>query len=369
MDSAKFNKYQQAAEVVNKTLEKAKSLCYEMQNASYVCIFCDTMMMELLGKMYKKSQKGISLPTCLSINDVVAHDSYTEKNDYKIKEGDIIRIELACHIDGHVASVGDTIKINDNEWQNSHIMIAAKKAMEVGLLAINPNQPITQFVKNLESVAKCFNLNLVKRPKVFHEYDTEILFDWAFRDSENFNEPSWLVVKDHELELEGDDLSDDEIDKNVDFTIGEIYHIVVAFTTSDKKSSVSSKPPVIFQNTVNRYTLKTKAARELLNNVTKQFETECFKLKDINMNESSARLGMRECLNHGVLRNLGLVELKNSETVLLKCTIAIQSNSIYKLTGDKLDDIKTSDILTDELNNILKQSIKFNKRDDYWLSD
>ena len=369
MDSGKFNKYQQAAEVVNKTLEKAKELCNEMQSASYVCIFCDAMMSELLSKMYKKAKKGITLPTCLSINDVIAHDSYVEKEDYKIKEGDIIRIEMACHIDGNVASVGDTIKVGDTEWENSNIMTAAKKAMEVGLMGINPNQPITEFVKNLEKVAKCYDLNLIKRPKVFHEYDTDILFDWAFRDSENFNEPSWVVVKDHELELEGDDLSDEEIDKNVDFTIGEAYHIIVGFTSSDKKASVSGKLPMIFQNTINRYTLKTKAARDLLNCVTKKYDMDCFKINNLDMRESLARLGMRECLNHGVLRSLGLIELKNSETVLLKCSIVIQNNSIYKLTGSKLDKIKTSEKLTDELNNILKQSPKFNKREDYWLSD
>jgi hypothetical protein len=369
MDSAKFNKYQQAAEVLNKTLEKAKELCNQMQNASYVCIFCDAMMNELLGKMYKKAKKGISLPTCLSINDVLAHDSYTENNDYKIKEGDIIRIEMACHIDNNVASIGDTIKVGDADWENSHIMTAAKKAMEVGLMGISPNQPITHFVKNLEKVAKCYNLNLVRRPRVFHEYDTQILFDWAFRDSENFNEPSWAVIKDHELELEGSDLEEDEIDKNLEFSIGEVYHIIIAFTTSDKNASVCDKNPIIYQNTINRYSLKLKVAREVLNKANKKYNNDCFKLSDIDMTESLARLGARECLNHGVLRCLRLVNVKNSDTVLLKCSIAVQSNSIYKLTGDKLDNIQTSDKLTEELNNILKQSSKFNKRDDYWLSD
>jgi methionine aminopeptidase len=364
MDSAKFNKYQQAAEIVNKTLKKAKELCNEKQNASYICIFCDSMMKELLSKLYKKSKKGISIPTCLSINEIVAHDSYSEKNDYKLQDGDIIRIELACHIDDSVASVGDTIKVGDNEWDKSKLMLAAQKAMEVGIMGIYPNQPITNFMKNLEKVAKCFNLNLVKRPNVFHEYDTTILFDWAFRDSDNFNEPSWVVVKDHELELEDEELSED-IDKNLDFTIGEAYHMTVAFTTSQKKANVSNKTPAIYQNTINRYTLKTKAARELLNNVTKQFDTECFKLSDINMNEASAKLGMRECLNHGVLRSLGLIELKNSETVLLKCSFIVQDNSIYKLTGEKIKDPETCDFLTTELNNILKENIKFSKRLDY----
>lgn len=367
MDSAKFNKYQQAAEIINKTITNAKELCKEGQNASYICIYCDTMIKDQLSKLYKKSKKGITLPTCLSINNIVSHDSYTESNDYKLKNNDIVRIEMACHIDYNVASIGETLKVGDNEWEKSQLFEAANRAMQVGINGIYPNQPITEFVKNITKVAKCFNLNLVKRPNVFHEVDTNILYDWAFRDSENFNEPSWVVVKDHELELE-DTLSDDQIDKNLDFTIGETYHLIVAFTQSEKNATISQKSPVIFQNTINRYTLKTKAARELLNNVQKQYDMDCFKLTDINISQGSARLGLRECLNHGVLRSLGLIELKNSDIILLKCSIVIQENSVYKLTGPKLKDLTECSCLSEELNELITQNTRFDKRTNY-LSD
>ena len=366
MESGKFNKYQQAGEIVNLALKKAKELCQEKQKASYVCIFCDTLIKDSLNKMYKKSKKGLSLPTCLSINNIVAHDSYTETNDYQIQDNDIIRIEMACHIDDNVASIGDTIKVGDLEWENNDLMIAAKKAMEVGIMGIEPNQPIAQYAANIKNVAKCFGLNLVERPKVFHEYDTAILFDWGFRNSEMFNEPSWVVVKDHELDLENlDEMSDQEIDKNLDFTVGETYHLIVAFTTTKKMSTVSDKSPVLFQNTINRHNLKSKYARELITNVTKNYETEFFKLSDIDMGEGKVKLGARECLTHGVLRNLGIVECRKADTVLLKCSVVIQDNSVYKLTGPKIVETHEHEKLTDKLNNILKQSVKFNKRASY----
>ena len=116
MESSKFDKFQQAGEIANNALKKAKELCFEKHKASYICIFCDNFIKQELSKKFKKSQKGLSLPTCLSINEIVAHDSYTETNDYQIKDNDIIRIELACHIDDNVASVGDTIKIGDVLW-------------------------------------------------------------------------------------------------------------------------------------------------------------------------------------------------------------------------------------------------------------
>lgn len=366
MESGKFNKYQQAGEIVNLALKKAKELCQEKQKASYVCIFCDTFIKDSLEKMYKKSKKGLSLPTCLSVNNIVAHDSYTENNDYQIQDNDIIKIEMACHIDDNVASIGDTIKIGDPDWENNDLMIAANKAMEVGIMGIEPNQSIAQYAANIKNVAKCFGLNIVERPKVFHEYDTNILFDWGFRNTNMFNEPSWVVVKDHELDLEDlDELSDQEIDKNLDFTVGEAYHLIVAFTTSNKASIVSDKPPVLFQNTINRHNLKSKHARELISFVMKNYESECFKLSDVGMKEGFAKLGARECLTHGVLRSLGIVECRKADTVLVKCSIVIQDNSVYKLTGPKLVEVKEHEKLTDKLNNILKESPKFNKRASY----
>ena len=83
------------------------------------------------------------------------------------------------------------------------------------------------------------------------------------------------------------------------------------------------------------------------------------------MNEAKVKLGLKECLNHGVIRNLGLIELDNSIVVQLKCTIILQNNTVYKLTGGKLVKLP-NEKLTNELNNILKQSQKFDKRINYW---
>lgn len=366
MESSKFDKFQQAGEIANNALKKAKQLCQDKNKASYICIFCDNYIKQELSKRFKKSKKGISLPTCLSINDIVAHDSYTENNDYQLKENDVIRIELACHIDDNVGSVGDTIKIGDENWDSSEIMVSAKKALEVGIMGIEPNKPISEFVKNITNVANCFNLNLVQRPNVFHEEDTSILFDWGFRNSTSFNEPSWVVVKDHELDLEDiDELSDTEIDKNLDFTVGEAYHLIVAFTTLNKRSVVSDKSPMIYQNTIVRQGLRSKNSREMISKITKDYDTDCFKLSDLGMSEGIAKLASKECLSKGVIRSLGLIECRKAETVLVKCTIIIQENSVYKVTGPKLNEINEHEKLSDNLNKLLSQSPKFNKRASY----
>ena len=87
MDSAKFNKYQQAGEIVNLALKKAKELCQEKQKASYVCIFCDTLIKESLDKIHSKESKRVLVNLVVLMASV---DGYIcdneEKSVFKIME-------------------------------------------------------------------------------------------------------------------------------------------------------------------------------------------------------------------------------------------------------------------------------------------
>jgi methionine aminopeptidase len=64
-----------------------------------ICKYCDNFIIEKLNNIYKKLSKGVYLPSCLSINSVIAHNTFTENNDYQLKDNDIV-------------SVGETIKVN-----------------------------------------------------------------------------------------------------------------------------------------------------------------------------------------------------------------------------------------------------------------
>ena len=133
---------------------------------------------------------------------------------------------------------------------------------------------------------------------------------------------------------------------DINYRIKKAYNIY--YTKSDKCQK--TRPVII---------------RELLNNVNKQFGTSCWKIPNLDIEESKARIGLRECLQHGVIRSLGIVEQSKGDIFLLKCTIAMNDNSVYKLTGDKYTSINTHEKLDDDLNKILQQPKQFNKRSDY----
>ena len=61
--------------------------------------------------IYKKEEnKGIAFPTSISLNNCVGNYIYDSNQEYnKIKNGDVIKIELGIQISGCIAILGETI--------------------------------------------------------------------------------------------------------------------------------------------------------------------------------------------------------------------------------------------------------------------
>lgn len=361
MDSKIFNKYKIAADVANLTLNKVIELCQTGTRCSQICKFGDNLMTEKLNNVYKNLSRGIALPTCLSVNSIIAHNIYTEKDDYVLQDNDVVKIELACHIDNYVSSIGDTIKIGCDNYDE---LVAAKVALEVALKKIEHNTKLSEFENIIKQVGKCYGMHLVQRPNVFHDQDIAIFYDWCYRDNGNFLEPSWVVKHDEELDLENLDTEYDnyEISKDECFTEKEVYHLDITFCKDIKSATVSERKPGIFQKTYIYYALKSKYAKELVGEVNKKFPKMFWKLDQTNLQETRAKLGLKECLEHHVIRGLGIAEKKNTQIIRLKCSIVIQKNNIYRLTGKKYD-VDLLDVrLTNEFRDILNLPVNFNKR-------
>jgi methionine aminopeptidase len=56
-------------------------------------------------------EKGLSFPTCISVNNVVGHFSPLKSEDRVLKEGDVAKIDLGVHIDGFVGQVAHTVVV------------------------------------------------------------------------------------------------------------------------------------------------------------------------------------------------------------------------------------------------------------------
>jgi len=70
-----------------------------------ICQTIDAFILEGLQGVYnskatKKTERGQSMPTCISVNNVMGHYSPLEDESIKLANGDVAKVVTGCHIDG-----------------------------------------------------------------------------------------------------------------------------------------------------------------------------------------------------------------------------------------------------------------------------
>ncbi|EHB17641.1 Proliferation-associated protein 2G4 [Heterocephalus glaber] len=108
-------KYKMGGDIANRVL---RSLVESSSSGVSVLSLCekgDAMIMEETGKIFKKEKemkKGIAFLTSISVNNCVCHFSPLKSDqDYILKEGDLVKIDLGVHVDGFIANVAHTFVI------------------------------------------------------------------------------------------------------------------------------------------------------------------------------------------------------------------------------------------------------------------
>lgn len=108
-----------------------------------------------------KIDKGLAFPTCISVNNCVGHFSPVcrHKNNFTfsdlrsclllqlgsectdtLKDGDIVKIDLGCHIDGFIAVVATTVAVGQSvvEGKAADVIMAARTAAEAAVKMLKP---------------------------------------------------------------------------------------------------------------------------------------------------------------------------------------------------------------------------------------
>merc|ERR1719326_725687 len=108
-------KYKTAADITNKALAAVVEACKADADIVTLCELGDKILEEETGKLYnkkvkdKKIEKGIAFPTCISVNELCGHFSPLKGESRTLAIGDLVKVDLACHIDGFIAAAAHTI--------------------------------------------------------------------------------------------------------------------------------------------------------------------------------------------------------------------------------------------------------------------
>lgn len=367
-DSDVCTKYQEAAKIVNLALTGLVSQCIAGAKIIDLCQFGTTILDTQTSKLYNKKvngvaiEKGVSFPVCISVNEVICNHSPLSSEELEpLKVGDIVKIDLGCHIDGYIAVAAHTLVVPESpdsapeevDSELGNVAVAAYNAMLVAANAIRAGAKNNEVTEVVQRVASNYGVSPIATVRM-HQMKRFVM--------DGVKE---VALKDPTPE---DIEEGEEKVPECTFEQAEVYAIDVAMTTGDGKVKPGELRTTVFKRNVEaNYRLKMKASRYVLSEVDKKFPTLPFTLRHFS-DERQAKMGITECVSHGLLAPYpSLHEKAGAKVAHFKCTVLLLPSGTSKVTGlplpsyfktDKEPDEETAKVLKEIAEKAAKKAKK-----------
>ncbi|CDO70649.1 hypothetical protein BN946_scf184756.g16 [Trametes cinnabarina] len=295
--AADFTKYKTAADIVNNVMKKLVSLAVEGAKVIDLCVEGDKLIEQGTGAVYNKSvkgvkvSKGIAFPTCVSVNNAVAHFSPLESDpssSQTLAKGDVVKLHLGAHIDGFAAIAAETLVVGASveepvTGRKADVIQAAWTAAEVAMRLVKVGNKNWQVTDAVNKVAAAFGCKPVEGMLSCEQ--SQNVIDGKKRIILN---PSEAQKKEFET---------------VTFAENEVWGIDILISSGeDGKARLEESRTTIYQkeSTVT-YQLKMKTSRAVFSEVQKKAGAFPFNIRSFE-DEKRARLGLQEAVQHNLVK-------------------------------------------------------------------
>jgi len=340
-------KYRAAADIVNRTLVQVINEIQPGKKAIDLCIAGDKLLEEALKPIFKDTKdKGISFPTCVSVNEIVGHYSPLPPDELTIKEGDVVKVDLGVQIDGYVAMAAHTVVASATPTmpttdRKADLIAACHFAAEAAHRLLKPgkkNSDITAAIKKIAEIYKVSPMEGV----LSHQIKRFII------------DGNKSIINKETLDQKVEDF---------EFQENEVYCIDIVMSTGEGKSKEIESKTTVFKRAVDQnYLLKMKASRYVLNEINQRFPTFPFTLRALD--DKKGKLGITEMLKHNLLHPYPVLFEKAGEFVAqIKFTAMILPSATDRITTHPAANVQSSLKIEDaEINAILAMGTKRTKK-------
>lgn len=246
-----------------------------------------------------------------------------------LNDGDLVKVDIGCHIDGYISVAAHTIQVGEGEISGvrADVVKATYTAAEVAVKLIRAGNTNAQVTAAMKKVADAYGVNLIAGT-LMHQMKRHVI-----------DAPKVIILR-------------EEADQKVEecsFEQYEVYAIDVAMSSGEGKPRELDARTTVFKRQPDRsYRLKMKAARHLFNEANNKFPTLPFSLRGIE-DERQARLGVRECLTHGLLQPYPvLYERPGDQVAHVKFTVLLLPSGTTRVAGLPLTQSVATDKQVDE---------------------
>jgi curved DNA binding protein len=201
------------------------------------------------NKKSKKLERGISMPCCISVNEIAGHYSPCPDDSTKLKTEDLVKIEVGAHIDGFAANAGHSIIVGGK---------ANGKAADVLLAAYDSFLAATRSIKegslNQDVTAKI--------AAVCAEYEVEPMQGvLSHKTKKHLIDGNEVIINKETPEQRVDDW---------EFAPGDVIALDVMVSSGDGMGREADIRTTVFKREMDhQYSLKSKSARSFFSIVNK----------------------------------------------------------------------------------------------------
>jgi len=342
-DSDVVTKYRMAADIIEVALQGVITQLKADAVVVDVCKFGDTVIEAQCSKLFKNKQveKGVAFPTCISVNECVCHFSpLSTESGPNLKAGDVVKIDMGCHIDGFIAVGAHTHVIEEEEGpitgQLADLLMGTWNASQAAYALMKPGTKNSEITDAINKVAEQYGLNCIQGT-LMHQMKRYIID----------GNKVILLRNDPEQKVE-----------ECEIEVNEVYALDVAMSTGDGKPKEMESRTTVFKRAVDKnYRLKMKASRFVLTEVNTRFPTLPFTVRALS-DETQGRMGVVECLKHDMLHAYPPIYEKEGDLVAhFKFTVLVMPSGQVKITlngvGLPLDRIQSEKTLDEEMTALL----------------
>jgi curved DNA binding protein len=273
------------------------------------------------------------------LTHVISFQLLSNKQQEPLKAGDIVKMDLGCHIDGYIAVAAHTCVVKESaedpeppkDDDLSKCAVAAYNAMLVAAASIAAGKTNTDVTKAVDRVAKAYGVTPISSVRM-HQMKRYVLDG----------------VKEVALNIPQPDDPEEEKVPDCTFEQAEVYAVDVAMSTGDGKARLGTERTTVFKRNVEQqYQLKSKASRQLLGEVDKRFPTLPFTMRHLT-DVRTAKLGITECVNHGLLTPYPILHEYSGKVAHFKCTVLLLPSGTSRVTGLSMPEYFKTDVQPDE---------------------
>lgn len=370
-----------AAEIANAALRFVLSRVVPGADVYELCVLGDAYVANEAKKVYQKKdktkrkmEKGIAVPTSISVNEVFANYSPSDRSTSRILHaGEVVTVDLGAHIDGFVATTAYTVICcvsNKTAFEptGSAAAAAAAAAAEAAAVAESllsspdapPASPEYRQQQQEAAAKETEPLTSVDGRSALVIKGAWLAAEAALRKMEVGSKASAVTkvieqvagefglkpmqgVMTHQLKqhvIEGSrcfplvTAVGEEKQEDFAFEANEAYALDIVMTTGEGKPREAEVRPTIFRRAVERkYILKSQLGRAFMSQVENNFPTLPFSLRQVS-DERACKVGVAEAMRHELLVPYAVMQDKAGEvTAEFKLTVYITASGVKKVTG------------------------------------